>query len=107
MQANNSKDLNMVIYHEDDMVAICKPDYIGFMGVFLKNIVFDYPQGTQLDVMFVDFQNKFNIDERVAMVVNKSDYDGLGLRLKNFENSTVKKWYNILNENKNEFFPSL
>jgi hypothetical protein len=106
MQTENKKDINMVIYHKQDVVAICKPDYVGFMGVFLKELIFDYPKGTQLDVMFIDFENSFNKEERVAMVVSKSDYDGLGLRLQNFENKTVDKWYKILDTNKNEFFTS-
>ena len=106
MQAENTKDINMVIYHKQDVVAICKPDYVGFMGVFLKELILDYPKGTQLDVMFIDFENEFSINERVAMVVNKCDYDGVGLRLQNFESGTVDEWYKILDKNKNEFFAS-
>lgn len=93
---NNFADLNMVIYHDKFPIAVCKPDHLGFMGVYLKKLFLGYPVGTQLDVGFVgDVQNDSD-EERVPMIVNKSGFDGTGLRLKSFENASVNKWNTLL-----------
>lgn len=93
---NHFADVNMVIYHDNYLVAVWKPDHLGFMGVYLKNLFLCFPVGTQLDVCFVRSEKNNIEEERVPMVVNKSGFDGTGLRLKSFERESVNKWKTLL-----------
>ena len=93
---NNFDDVNMVIYHDNYLVAVWKPEHLGFMGVYLKNLSLSFPVGTHLDICFVGQENKDNDEGRVPMVVNKSGFDGTGLRLKSFERDSVNKWKTLL-----------
>lgn len=93
---NNLSDINMVIYHDKYPVAVCKPDHLGFMGIHLKKLFLGYPVGTRLDVGFVGHEKNDIDEERVPMVVNKTGFDGTGLRLKSFERDSVNKWKMLL-----------
>lgn len=86
----------MVVFHDDSAVAVCKPDHLGFMGVYLKNIFLKYPVGTRLDVGFFAHETNEFDSKRVQMVVNKSDSTGTGLRLLSFEKDSIEKWRNLL-----------
>ena len=86
----------MVIYHNNYPVAVCKPDHLGFMGVHLKKLFLGYPVGTHLEVGFVGHDENDVCDECVSMIVNKSDFDGTGLNLKDFERDSVNQWKTLL-----------
>lgn len=96
MLANSISNINMIIYHNQSLVTTCKPDHLGFMGVFLKNIHLGYPVGTTLEVKFIGHKYDYTQGARIPMVVNHSEANGTGLRLKNFEWDVVKKWKGLL-----------
>ena len=96
MLANSLTDINMVIYHNQSMVTACRPDHLGFMGVFLKGIHLGYPVGTFLEVKFIGHKYDYSKGIRIPMVVNHSEANGTGLRLKNFEKDVAQKWKGIL-----------
>jgi len=96
MLANSLTDINMIIYHNQSLITTCKPDHLGFMGVFLKNIQLDYPVGTTLEVKFIWHKYDYTKVARIPMVVNHSEANGTGLRLKNFERDVVHNWKRIL-----------
>lgn len=93
---NDLADLNMILYHDNYPIAACRPEYLGFMGVYFKNIVLNYPIGTDLDIHFTGYEDKGSIKDRLPMVVNKSGVDGTGLRLKSFEKESISKWMSLL-----------
>lgn len=95
MQLDSLTDISMIVYNGHDPVAICKPDYLGFMGLYLKKFYTEYPIGTQLEVELIDHRTN-NQAVRVSMIVNKSGSDGMGLRLKSFESEVVNKWLKII-----------
>lgn len=88
----------MVVLHNHYPVAICKPDYLGFMGVFLKDIYLGYPVGTQLEIELLGNEEDYMENESVSMVVSKSESNGTGLRLKNFKKDVVCRWQSVLSE---------
>lgn len=96
MQLNNVTDINMVIYHNQSYVATCKPDHLGFMGVYVKDVNLDYPVGTNLDVKFIGHKYQYLHDVHMPMIVNHLEADGTGLRLKNFKKDHVNKWQDFL-----------
>lgn len=94
-------DVNMVLYHDQYPVAMCKADYVGFMGVYFKKLFlgYHYPVGTQFDVGFICLKNHDANGKRIHMIVNKSDIDGTGLTLKTFDEGSIYHWKNILTSN--------
>jgi len=88
--------MNMIIYQNKSFVTICKPDHIGFMGVFLKDIHLGYPVGTFLEIKFVGHTYDYSQNARIPVIVNHSGKNGTGLRLKDFTKDIVKKWQRIL-----------
>ena len=68
---NYLTDVNMVIYHNQYPVAMCKADHIGFMGVYFKKLFlgYHYPVGTQLDVGFIWPKNYDTNTKRIPMIV--------------------------------------
>lgn len=98
MQMNRSSNINMVVFHDHFPIAVCKPEHLGFVGVFFKNLDLYYPVGTPLEVEFLGSDDDYTDTERVEMVVNNSASDGTGLRLKNFKQDNVNKWQSILSD---------
>lgn len=96
IQVDNFADVNMIIYKGNNAVAICKPDHLGFIGVYFKNIFLCYPVGTHLDIGFLGHKKNDAEEDRLSMIVNKSGFEGTGLRLKNFEKESINKWRNLL-----------
>lgn len=95
MHKNISTDFKMVIYYNKFPIITCKPDYLGFMGIFLKGIHLGYPVGTSLEIEFQD--NDKNIKgQRVSMLVNNTEDNGTGLRLKSFEHDGISRWHSVL-----------
>lgn len=92
----NFVNVNMVVFDENSAVAVCKPDHLGFMGIFLKNIFLSYPVGTELDIGFIGLEKNEIEKERVPMVVNTTNSEGTGLRLNSFENDIIEKWKSLL-----------
>lgn len=90
-----NSDVKMVVYHDEYPVALCKPEHLGFMGVYFKNIYLGYPVGTRLDVGFFGHDIHDVEEDRVPMIVNKTDFDGTGLRLQSFENENIQKWNSL------------
>ena len=64
--------------------------------VFLKGIHLGYPVGTTLEVKFIGHKYDYTKTARIPMVVNHSEANGTGLRLKNFEKDVVQKCKGIL-----------
>ncbi|MDH5371186.1 MAG: hypothetical protein OEW99_14270 [Gammaproteobacteria bacterium] len=93
---SNFSDINMVIYYDNYPVAVWKPDHLGFIGVYLKNLFLSYPVGTHLKVGFLGHEKNDSDEERIAMIVNKSGFEGTGLRLKSFERDSINKWNTLL-----------
>ena len=97
MNENNLASIRMIIYHNSDKQPIltCKPDYLGFMGIFLKGIHLGYPVGTSLEIEFQTHKNDTK-GQRVSMIVNNAEDNGTGLRLKSFDKDVIIKWKNVL-----------
>ena len=85
------------IYHTNGKFPLvtCQPDHLGFMGVFLKGIHLDYPEGTPLEIEIQ--KNKSTLQEhRVSMILDKNTAKGTGLRLNTFDTEVVTSWKNAL-----------
>lgn len=95
MNGNTPADLKMTIYHNQHPIISCKPDYLGFMGLFMKGIQLGYPVGTPLEVEFTNYEQNIK-GQRVPMLVSNSEKNGTGLRLKNFEKEVINQWQKVL-----------
>ncbi len=96
---NNFSHEKIIIYHKQCPIAICKPDHLGLMGVYLEDLFLGYPVGTHVDIGFFKHKYKDAEEECVSMIINKTDFTGTGLRLKNFDSDSVFKWRNLLTSN--------
>ena len=106
MRENNITDINLVIYHNQYLVATCKSAHLGFMGIFVKDLHLDYPLGTFLEIEFLGHAHGCTEGERIPMVVNHSETNGTGLRLKDFDRDDVNKWQDILHSITQPFVPA-
>ena len=93
----NLNGVKLIIYHINGKYPLltCKPNYLGFMGIFLKGIHLDYPAGTPLEVEFQIEKNSPQ-NQRVSMIMNKSEDKGTGLRLTSFDKDVITNWKNTL-----------
>jgi len=96
MQENTLMRVNIIIYYNQSIVTTCKPNHVGIMGIFLKDIHLGFPIGTALEIKFIGHKYEYVKDSRIPMVVNHSEANGTGLRLEKFEKDVVQKWKRIL-----------
>lgn len=99
MRENNLDGVKMTIYHNNGNhpAITCQPDYLGFMGIFLKGVHLGYPVGTPLEIEFQMDEDKIK-GQRVTMIVDKTKANGTGLRLISFETGVITRWKNILGD---------
>lgn len=93
---NDSTDSQMIIYHNGYAVAVCKPDYYGFMGIYSEELLLSYPIGTRLDIGLIGNLNNYEGEVRVSMIVNRSSLNGTALRLNDFDKDNANNWKELL-----------
>lgn len=96
MNLTTESFIKLVIHHNHYPVKICRAKQFGFMGLFLKDTYLGYPVGTALDVEFPEEVDVYTEGRRIPMVINKTEANGTGLRLKNFKQDDVLRWQDVL-----------
>ena len=91
-----SSEINVIVYHNNIPVDICKPDYIGLTGMHITGCNLMYPPGSQLEI--IDKHKHCIEDYRVSTVVTRCEVDGVGLMLANFNQDHVSKWRFVMAE---------
>lgn len=98
MKNINYLDIDLVLYHNDKPVNVCKLDYIGLMGMHVKGHSLTYPKNSPLEIEVLG-PYKTSIDNsRVPVVVSSNDDEGIGLRLKSYDDELVQSWVALLSE---------
>lgn len=102
---NNVKDINILVYHDQSLVAKCKVHHLGFMGIYLQDTHLGYPVGTPVEIAFPANDNRYCLDNKLSMVINKINHNGTGLQLKNYEGHVIRNWMKILENIQPKYFP--
>ena len=96
MDFNDFSDIDLVLYHRDKPISVCKPDYIGMLGMHVKVKNIFFPKDCDLEVEVLG-PKKLALDSyRFPVVVSSSSSEGLGLRFQNFAPDLIGRWRLIL-----------
>ncbi len=71
-------EMKVRLYHDSDLVALCKVHYLGFSGMFIITDPMLFAKNTSVEVEFVDNAELYGTTKRSA-VVTKRSIDGIGL----------------------------
>ena len=97
MKFDSLSDIALLLYHRGKAIAVCKPDYVGMLGVHVqsKNIVL--PEGCSLEIEVLGPRKKSIESCRIPVVLSASSGDGFSLRLRHFRPDLISCWRAILN----------
>ncbi|MDH5392491.1 MAG: hypothetical protein OEY11_04800 [Gammaproteobacteria bacterium] len=98
MKKQNLPDIDLVLYHDDVPVGIFKPDYMGMLGLQIKNCSQLFENGTPLEIEVLGPEKTCVDDNRISVSVTSISDDGLGLRLEHHSAEHIERWSSILSD---------
>lgn len=96
MAEENYSDINLILYHQNKPVGVCRPNYIGLLGMRLKTKDLFFPKDSSLEVEVLGPKKMLMNNIRFPMVVSSSTDKGLGLKFQHYEPELVSLWRLIL-----------
>ena len=93
---NDFSDIDLVLYHQNIPISVCKPDYLGMIGLHVKEKNIFFPKDSDLEVEILGPKKMALESCRFPVVVSSSSSEGLGLRFKNFDPDLIGRWRPIL-----------
>jgi hypothetical protein len=96
MNRTNFSNIDLLLYHQDKPVGVCKADYFGLLGMHVKakNIVF--PKDSSLEIEVIGPKKMGIGNFRIPVVVSSSSGEGFALRLKHFAPDLLSRWRQVL-----------
>lgn len=90
-----TKDLSVLIYHNDTLVTQCKPKYVGMLGMILCPDSINFKNNTRLSVEFFLGEGE---EKRLRMpaIVTSNNEQGLGLTFHPSDNDAINSLLDIL-----------
>jgi len=90
-----AKDLSVLIYHNDTLVAQCKPKYVGMLGMTLCPDSINFQNNTRLSVEFILGEGEGK-RLRMPAIVTSNNEQGLGLTFNSPDSDSTNDLLGIL-----------
>ena len=90
-----TKDLSVIIYHNETPVAQCKPEYVSIVGMFLCPDSINFQNNTRLSVEFILGEGEGK-RLRIPAIVTSNNEHGLGLTFHPSDNDAISSLFDTL-----------
>jgi hypothetical protein len=97
MTIDSLTDIALLLYYQGKQVGVCRPDYMGMLGVHVKTKNIVLPKDSVLEIEVLGPRKKSIESCRIPVVVSASSGEGFSLRLRHFRPGLIDCWHHILN----------
>lgn len=103
--------LNVVIYHEDRPIDICRAAYLSMAKINIKRHNIDFPVGTPLEIVVMDKRKICKDSLHIPTIIASRSNLGLSLKVNNKDRYQIVRWrrflFGILVENSDAKVPPI
>jgi len=92
----NFSDFKLVVYKEDKPIGIYKPDYIGLLGLHIKDKNVEFAKNGSFEIGVIGPEKMCLDNTRIPVIVSSITENGIGLRLQRYDSVVLERWRSIL-----------